>query len=475
MVFSSTLFTFGFLPIVILVYYLAKERYRNYILLAASLFFYSCGEPQFIVIMLISIAVNYLLALGIDHFEHVTTRRLLLVAAIIENLGILYVFKYLDFSINIINRMFYAKIALPGITLPIGISFFTFQTMSYVIDVYRKKVDVQKNIFYVALYISFFPQLIAGPIVRYATIAEQIEKRTTSLEKFGEGARRFMLGFCKKVILANNLALVAEIPFSSASEEIVTYSAAMLWLGSISYTLQIFYDFSGYSDMAIGLGKMFGFTFEENFNYPYISKSVTEFWRRWHISLGQWFRDYVYIPLGGSRVGTCRHIFNLLVVWLLTGLWHGANDTFVAWGLGYFILLVIEKYLIKPESRKWKPVQILWQIVTLVCVNFGWVIFNASGIKFGINYCLGMIGFFGNGFAIDAEVLRLCREYGFYIVAGILFSTPLMKWLGQKFDRVMWIKSAKTIVLPLGYMIIFLWAVSFLILGAHNPFIYFNF
>lgn len=322
MVFSSTLFTFGFLPIVILVYYLAKERYRNYILLAASLFFYSCGEPQFIVIMLISITVNYLLALGIDHFEHVTTRRLLLVAAIIENLGILYVFKYLDFSINIINRMFYAKIALPGITLPIGISFFTFQTMSYVIDVYRKKVDVQKNIFYVALYISFFPQLIAGPIVRYATIAEQIEKRTTSLEKFGEGARRFMLGFCKKVILANNLALVAEIPFSSASEEIVTYSAAMLWLGSISYTLQIFYDFSGYSDMAIGLGKMFGFTFEENFNYPYISKSVTEFWRRWHISLGQWFRDYVYIPLGGSRVGTCRHIFNLLVVWLLTGLWH---------------------------------------------------------------------------------------------------------------------------------------------------------
>lgn len=474
MVFSSTLFTFGFLPIVVLLYYLSKDQYRNYILLAASLLFYSYGEPGFIIIMLLSIFANYFFARGIGSARSKSLRRVLLAAALIENLGILYIFKYLDFSIAVFNRAFRTEIALFGITLPIGISFFTFQTISYIVDVYRKRVEPQKNIFYVMLYISFFPQLIAGPIVRYSTIADQIEQRTTSLEKFGEGARRFMLGFCKKVILANNLALVAEIPFS-AGADVTACSAALLWLGSVSYTLQIFYDFSGYSDMAIGLGKMFGFEFEENFNYPYISKSVTEFWRRWHISLGQWFRDYVYIPLGGSRTGVIRHILNLLLVWALTGLWHGANDTFIAWGLGYFILLVIEKYIIKPETRKWKPLRILWQIVTLACVNFGWVMFNASGIKFGIKYCLGMLGFFGNGFTITAQVTHLCREYGFYIIAGILFATPVTKWLRRKAEKAVWIKKAEVIVFPLGYLLLFLWAVSFLILGAHNPFIYFNF
>lgn len=334
MVFSSTIFTFLFLPSVLGLYFIARDNYKNYILLGASLLFYSYGEPRFVLIMVASIIVNYLFARGIDFYQGPSQRRILLAMAVMCNIGILYVFKYLDFSITILNGLLRTDLKVLGIRLPIGISFFTFQALSYVIDVYRRKVTVQKNPFYLALYISFFPQLVAGPIVRYITIAEQIEHRKTTFYDFGEGARRFMLGFCKKILLANNLAAAAARTFSIT--DLAASNPGYLWLGSICYSLQIYYDFSGYSDMAIGIGKMFGFHFEENFNYPYISKSVTEFWRRWHISLGQWFRDYIYFPLGGSRVNPGRHIFNLFVVWMLTGLWHGANYTFVAWGGGIF-------------------------------------------------------------------------------------------------------------------------------------------
>lgn len=471
MVFSSLLFTFFFLPAVMLVYFLSKDKYRNYILLAASLIFYSYGEPGFVFVMIASIMINYGFALEINRIKSSQNRaRLLLVLDAVLNLGILFVFKYLDFAISVTNQVVGTSFSIKNIALPIGISFFTFQALSYVIDVYRGQVEVQKNPLLLALYISFFPQLIAGPIVRYRTIEQQITKRECTLEKFAEGGRRFLLGFCKKVILSNNLSVVA-VKVWAMAETIADVNPVLLWIGSICYSLQIFYDFSGYSDMAIGLGKIFGFEFEENFNYPYISKSVTEFWRRWHISLGQWFRDYVYIPLGGSRVPVVRNIMNLFVVWLLTGLWHGASWSFVAWGLGYFILLVIEKFIIKPEKRN-RVFGFIWRIITLLCVNFGWVIFNSVGIGLGIRYCLGMIGYYHSQWTIDADVVYCLREYGIYMLMGIVFSTPVAGMLSARTGKLEMVKS---IAVPICYGLAFLWAVSFLILGVHNPFIYFNF
>lgn len=473
MVFSSLYFSFFFLPLVVIVYYLAKEKYRNYILLVASLYFYSYGEPEFVFVMIGSILANYGIALAIYALKksNLIAAKIMLFIGIAINIGILFIFKYLDFSISAMNYFFKTSFELRNIVLPIGISFFTFQALSYVIDVYRETVDVQKNPLFLALYISFFPQLIAGPIVRYSTIEKQISCRVCEPVKFAEGTRRFLLGFGKKVIIANNLSIIVGEIFQ---KDFSIANPIVLWIGSICYSLQIFYDFSGYSDMAIGLGKLFGFDFEENFNYPYISKSVTEFWRRWHISLGQWFRDYVYIPLGGSRVSVPRHIFNMFVVWALTGIWHGANYTFIAWGLGYFILLVIEKYIIKPEKRKNICIRVIWQIITLICVNFGWVIFNSSGIKNGLRYCAAMLGYYGQSFVIDSAIIRYAREYGIFIILGILFSTPIMKHIKIKIEQTK-IVNVTVILGPVFYGIIFLWAVSYIILGAHNPFIYFNF
>lgn len=473
MVFSSLLFAFYFLPVICLLFFLAQEKYRNYLLLVASLLFYAYGEPRFVFIMLGSILVNYGLALLIhktNGYKSGYPAKLLLVLDIVFNVSILFQYKYLNFSVSLLNRVFKTNVFVQEIALPIGISFFTFQALSYVIDVYRQTVPVQKNPFYLALYISFFPQLTAGPIVRYSTIESQIENRTYTVEKVGGGAKRFLLGFCKKVILANNLSIVSTAIFEK-SDSVSTVNPLLLWLGAISFSLQIFYDFSGYSDMAIGLGKIFGFEFEENFNYPYISKSVTEFWRRWHISLSKWFRDYVYIPLGGSKVSVPRHFFNLLIVWGLTGIWHGANSTFIVWGLGYFLLLIIEKYIVKPEIRKNRIIRIFWQIITLVCVNFGWVIFNTPSVRAGIRYCLAMVGYFDVRVTIDTQVIYYLREYGFFIAAGILFSTPVMKKLNRLLDKSM----CGGIVAAVCCGAVFLWAVSFLILGVHNPFIYFNF
>lgn len=471
MVFSSLIFTFFFLPLVLILYYLSKEKYRNYILLIASLYFYSYGEPKFVFIMAGSILCNYLMALLVDKYRGKSSSRIIMSLDIVLNIGILFIYKYLDFAIGATNSLFKTHFQPAGIALPIGISFFTFQALSYVIDVYRGNVKVQKNPLFVALYISFFPQLIAGPIVRYSTIEEQIGHRECTVDLFADGARRFMLGFGKKVILANNLALVAQSTFSC---DVKSSNVLYLWLGAICFSLQIYYDFSGYSDMAIGLGKIFGFKFEENFNYPYISKSVTEFWRRWHISLSQWFRDYVYIPLGGSRVSAVRHIFNMFVVWTLTGIWHGANYTFIAWGMGYFILLVIEKLLIKPSERKSIIFRIIWQIITLVCVNFGWVIFNSPTLIYGIRYCLAMLGRYEHKLCIDSVIVYNFHQYGVFIVLGILFSTPIMKLIQEKLERTRVLRIA-SVIEPIVYGMIFLWGVSFLILGAHNPFIYFNF
>ena len=341
MLFSSSIFLFLFLPLVLLIYYLPLGRFRqgqNVFLLLASLGFYAWGEPWFVLVMMGSIVVNYGFGLWVDHNQrHNRSARMPVVLALVVNLGILFVFKYLTFTLGILNDLG-AHFVIPGIELPIGISFFTFQALSYVLDIQRGHGQVQRSPLKVGLYISFFPQLIAGPIVKYETVADQIDHRKENWEDFSSGCARFVVGLGKKVLLANQLALVADRAFQLGGTGQLTTGFA--WLGSLCYTLQIYYDFSGYSDMAIGLGKMFGFHFLENFNYPYISRSVTEFWRRWHISLSTWFRDYVYFPLGGSRVDSKgKHIRNLFVVWLLTGIWHGANWTFIVWGLFYFVLL----------------------------------------------------------------------------------------------------------------------------------------
>lgn len=438
MVFSSLFFTFIFLPFIMIIYYLAEKKYRNYILLTASIYFYSYGEPLFVYVMSGSIMINWGLALWIvnakENGKRTVARNILILAAIL-NAGLLFLYKYLYFCISVLNNIFGTNLNVTKTALPIGISFFTFQALSYVIDIYRGTVKVQKNPLYLALYISFFPQLIAGPIVRYSSIEKQIIDRVHSTDKFAEGARRFMLGFAKKVILANNLSVVVTDVFSM---DIISANPVILWLGSVCFTLHIYYDFSGYSDMAIGLGKIFGFDFEENFNYPYISKSITEFWRRWHISLGEWFRDYVYIPLGGSRVPVSRHLINMFIVWTLTGIWHGANYTFVCWGLGYFILLVIEKYIIKPEKRKNIFIRTVWQLVTLFCINFGWVIFNSASVKDGIRYCSAMLGKYGIIPVIDDKLIRYFREYGFFIIMGILFATPIVKIIEKKMNDIKW-------------------------------------
>ena len=474
MVFSSLIFTFIFLPVIVILYFLAKEEYRNYLLLIASLVFYAYGEPRFVFVMLVSIVVNYAFAVGMDVMQNrgrPVYKRSLLISDIVFNLSLLYIFKYLNYTVGVINTVFHTQLYFSPIPLPIGISFFTFQTLSYCIDVYNGKVKVQRNPLFVALYISFFPQLIAGPIVRYSTIEDQIVERRVTLQGFSDGFRRFLLGFSKKIILANHLAVISEEVWAMNLDHA---NPLMLWIGSISFSLQIFYDFSAYSDMAIGLGKLFGFSFEENFNYPYLSGSVTEFWRKWHISLGRWFRDYVYIPLGGSRVALPRHILNLFIVWLLTGLWHGANITFVVWGFWFFTMLCMEKFLIQPE-KKGTVVSVFWRITTLLSINFGWVLFNSPGIKRAILYIKGMLGLSAGRISVDTEIMRMVREYGVFFLLGLFFCVPWGELLQKRLSTNTLAVGVKAILQPVIYGLLFLWAVSFEILGAHNPFIYYNF
>lgn len=471
MVFSSIIFTFIFLPIVLFLYYIPHNRFKNEILLVASLVFYAYGEKKMLILMVASIIANYLLALLISQCSDGKKRKLFFLIDIVINLGLLYIFKYLSYTVTIFNTLTGKNTEIPNIALPIGISFYTFQALSYVADVYRRDVVAEKNILNVGLYISFFPQLVAGPIVRYSTIVNQIRKRTETAEKFGLGAKRFICGFCKKIIIANNLAMVTDKFYQDF--EIYGIPVSSAWICSLAYSLQIFFDFSGYSDMAIGLGKMFGFDFTENFDYPYISKTVTEFWRRWHISLSRWFRDYVYIPLGGSRVELSRNIANLLIVWLLTGLWHGANLTFVAWGLMYFTVLIFEKYILKPDIRG-KLLKILWQIATLLVINFGWVLFRTESFNQSIVFIKSMFGLYNKGFYND-QTIRMIGEYGFFIGIGILFSVPVIPYMRKLLNGVKLYNRISVFLVPLVYTCVFIWAVSFLIMGAHNPFIYYNF
>lgn len=472
MIFSSNIFLFLFLPWVILIYYLLKKSYRNIFLLLYSLLFYAWGEPRFVFVMIGSIVFNYIMALAISNAPNLGGKvsKILLGFTIAGNLGILFYYKYFNFFIANINRLGF-QFTAKEIVLPIGISFFTFQAMSYVIDVYRGTAIVQMKPQNIGLYISFFPQLIAGPIVRYQTIADQIEGRQETFDDFSEGVKRFILGFSKKIILANNLALVADKAFEMPDVE---RSVLYAWIGALAYSLQILFDFSGYSDMAIGLGKMFGFHFLENFNYPYISKSISEFWRRWHISLGQWFRDYVYFPLGGSHVeAKKRLIFNLFVVWLLTGVWHGASWNFILWGLFYFVLVAFEKLTGYPKRFKSAWSRIAYQIFTLLCVMMGWVIFRAAGAQAGLQYGLSMLGLKGNPLFCDNVVVAI-RDYGFFFGTALLCSTPIFCWLRRVADKIH-MHTAAEMISAGGHLFLLLWSVSYIMIGSHNPFIYFNF
>ncbi len=450
---------FVFLPIVLGLYYspLCKNiKIKNGLLLVASLGFYAYGEPMFVFVMLLSIIMNYIFGLMVAERKS----KGILAVAVIMNLSILFIYKYLGFSVGILNGLG-LSIKNPGLVLPIGISFFTFQAMSYVIDVYRGEAKVQKNIFYVALYISFFPQLIAGPIVRYVDIEKEIGERETSKEDFGSGVIRFIYGLAKKVVFANTFAMLADICFNMDTNVL---SSASAWLGALAYTLQIYFDFSGYSDMAIGLGKLFGFHFLENFNYPYLATSISDFWRRWHISLSRWFRDYVYIPLGGNRVSKGRMLFNMFVVWLLTGLWHGANFTFILWGLWYFIFLMLEKL--------WKVDELLGvfsRMYTLFVVIISWVIFRSVDVSGALTY-LGIM--FGRGYALcDARAMLYLSSFAPILVLGIFVAlhgqSLLVKWLNEK----AWASYLYDVFMLVLVIITF----AYLIKGTYNPFIYFNF
>lgn len=469
MLFSSSIFLFAFLPVVILIYYAFLRKsfiLKNIFLLAVSLFFYAWGEPKFVLVMILSIIVNYALGLWAGSYK----RWPLILATLVFNLGVLFIFKYLTFALENIGLILSLPWTIPQIVLPIGISFFTFQAMSYVLDVYRNATPPQKNLLYLGLYISFFPQLIAGPIVRYETVALQITGRKETREDFAYGVCRFILGLGKKVIIANNLAIVADKAFNTPALEL---TLSMAWLGVAAYALQIFFDFSGYSDMAIGLGRMFGFKFLENFNYPYISASISEFWRRWHISLGSWFRDYLYIPLGGSRVRKVRLVLNLLIVWGLTGIWHGANWTFLIWGLLFFVFIALEKLTgFEKKAPRLKPLKIIY---TLLIVLIGWVFFRSASIGEAQTYLKTM--FHLNQTSLISDTFYLyCFDNLCFFIAGILFSIPLMGKLSQLLlEKAAKLWAALQYLRPAAYIIIFVIAVSFLVKDSYNPFIYFNF
>ncbi len=459
MIFSSAIFLFQFLPLLLFLYYFAKDRYRNLVLLVASLAFYAWGEPKNIFLMLLSVFVNYWIGILLDKFRK--QGKLLLTIAVAYNLGILYIFKYLNFSVDTLNRVTGAALTIPKIALPIGISFFTFQIMSYVIDVYRKEVEVQKNILDLALYISLFPQLIAGPIVRYVDVKNQIAQRGTSWEKFHAGVIRFAIGFSKKVLIADQLSSLVDTVFAGKYPSLWGH-----WVGILAYTLQIYFDFSGYSDMAIGMGKMFGFDFLENFNYPYISRSIKEFWRRWHISLSTWFRDYLYIPLGGSRKGKARTYVNLLIVFFLTGLWHGASFNFIVWGLFYAVFLIAERLGFEKVLKK-MPVA-LQHIYSLFVIMIGWVFFRADTLGAAVDFIKGMFVPYGKDIAYLNVTLN--PQYVFFLVMGILFSIPHTKAM----KRVNASKIGRALY-EVFVLLTFVLAIIYMVGSGYSPFLYFRF
>lgn len=452
MVFSSISFLFFFMPIFFILYYIVPKKFKNYCLLFFSLLFYAWGEPIYIFLMIFETFINYIFALLINK----NNKKIYLILTIILNILIIGFFKYSNFLIDIINSILNLNIDNINISLPIGISFFTFQGMSYVIDVYRKEVKPEKNYFILLTYISMFPQLIAGPIVRYETVATELKSRTITFENFSKGMTRFLKGLYKKVLLANIIGML----FNTISSNISDISLLTAWLGAISFALQIYFDFSGYSDMAIGLGKMLGFNFLENFNHPYMADSITDFWRRWHISLSSWFKDYVYIPLGGSKKGIKRTIINLLIVWFLTGIWHGADYNFVLWGIYYGLLLILEKFILKKVIDKLP--RIIKHIYTIFFILIGWVIFSISDMNELVLYIKKLFDFSN---IIDNNFLYYISNYSIILIFGIVLSIKIN--INQN--------KLINILQPFIYISLFIISVSFIVSDTYNPFLYFRF
>ena len=463
MLFTSISFLYYFLPTIIILYFITPKKYRNYILLIFSIIFYMYGEPKYVILMLVEILVAYFGALLIDKYK---SKEIFLITIIIH-IGLLCVFKYTDLFIGTINSIFKTNISFLNIALPIGISFYTFQILSYVIDVYRGKVKVQKNILKLATYVSLFPQLIAGPIVRYETICDELDNRDETIEKFSLGVRRFIIGLAKKVLIANMLGELCT-KFSLVDERSVLF----YWIFAISYMLQVYFDFSAYSDMAIGLGKMFGFTFLENFNYPFISKSITEFWRRWHISLSSWFKDYVYIPLGGSRKGTLKLVRNILIVWFLTGIWHGAAYNFILWGLFIGVFLVIEKLWLSKYISKLP--KFLRNIYALFIIMISFIMFNAGSINEAFFNIKGLFGLNKEVF-INNYTIYYLKSYLIVLIIAIFGATPLFKNIIEKLKKSKCLNKIVNVLEPIFLVILLLLVTAYLIDSSYNPFLYFRF
>ncbi len=463
MVFSSITFLFYFLPIVLIIYYLIPNKYKNIVLLISSFIFYFYGEPKNIYIMILSILATYIFGILIDKYKKTKYSKIFLILSIFINIGLLIYFKYADFIIKNINLWLSNKIDLIHVILPIGISFYTFQLISYIVDVYRGEAKVQKNIIKLATYVSLFPQLIAGPIVRYTTIENQLENREYNMKNFSIGVRRFIIGLGKKVMIANVMGNLINIFLVSDEKSVLFY-----WLYAIALMIQIYFDFSGYSDMAIGLGKMLGFDFPENFNYPYIATSITDFWRRWHISLSSWFRDYIYIPLGGNRVSKLKWIRNIIIVWMLTGLWHGAEWNFVIWGLYFGVLLIIEKVFL----LKWlqKIPKVISRIYTLFIVMISFIIFNGEGISTILENIGGLFKFVSIPL-ITNESMYYLKSYIIVIILGIIGATPICKNIltNEKLKKIV------NILEPIYLLLIFIICTSYIVDGSFNPFLYFRF
>ncbi len=432
----------------------------------SSLVFYGWGEPKYVILMIASIVIGYFSGILIEAFSQKKTSKLFLGISVAVNLGFLAYFKYADFFIENFNAVTGLSISLLRIALPIGISFYTFQILSYTIDVYRNNVKAQKNIINLATYITMFPQLIAGPIVRYSDIEAQLKERTHSFENFSKGIRRFVIGLGKKILIANSLGELCDVFKASDDKSILFY-----WLYAVAFGLHVYFDFSGYSDMAIGLGRIFGFKFSENFNYPYISRSATEFWRRWHMSLGTWFRDYVYIPLGGNRVSKPRWFFNIFVVWFLTGFWHGAAWNFIIWGLFFAVLLIIEKVFLLKYLNK---TRVLSRIYTFVAVGISFVIFNATDMKEAFSYIGGMFGA-GNTPLVSTEFFYYLKSFAVTLVMGIIGATPIVKRLFEKIFENSKISKFIWILEPVGLVVLLAIMTAFLVDGSFNPFLYFRF
>ncbi len=463
MVFSSITFLFYFLPIVLGIYYIVPTKLKNLVLLVASFVFYFFGEPVYVLLMAFSIIVAYIFGILIDKFKDTKYSKIFLILGITISIGLLVYFKYANFIIENLNFWLNNKIDFIYVALPIGISFYTFQMLSYLIDVYKNKTKVQKNILKLAMYISLFPQLIAGPIVRYRDINDQIDNRKHTMEKFALGVRRFIIGLSKKVLIANVLGEMINTFLSSSEMSVLYY-----WLYGISTMLQIYFDFSGYSDMAIGLGKMFGFDFMENFNYPYIAKSITDFWRRWHISLSSWFRDYVYIQLGGNRTSKVKWLRNILIVWFLTGLWHGAAWNFVIWGLYFGILLIIEKVFLSKYLEKLPSIISHLYVLLLVMISF--IIFNGENVNQIIENLCGLIGI-GNIPIVSPESIYYLKSYFVVIICGIIFATPILKNIITSNNKKKFINALE----PIALLCLLIICTAYIVDGSFNPFLYFRF